>query len=77
MRVRPQVGQAMRFTPPFPEARRLQNLLGCVDLLHRVGGQRHPDGVADAKAQEAPMPMADFTMPMEGVPASVTPRCRG
>ena len=24
-----------------------------------------------------PMPMADLIMPMEGVPASVTPRCRG
>ena len=77
MRVRPQVGQAMRFTPPFrsPAAFRIflaaqtsstGSAVSVTRMVSPMPRQRSP-----------PMPMADFTMPMAGVPASVTPRCRG
>ena len=75
--VRPQVGQETRFGPkrrtPAAEriclAARTSSTGSAVRLTRTVSPMpRH---------KRPPIPMADFKMPMVGVPASVTPRCRG
>ena len=53
MRVRPQVGQETTLMPSSATADSLENRLCRVDLLDRIVGQAHADGVAHAERQQA------------------------
>ena len=77
MRVRPQVGQAIRFTPSLrsPAAFRIFLAAKISSIGSAVSVTRMVSPIP--RHSRPPIPMADFTSPMEGVPASVTPRCKG
>ena len=45
--------------PPL-QAHRLQDILCRANLLHRVGGEGHPERVSDAEGQQAPDPHGRF-----------------
>ena len=64
--------------PALAQAERLEDLVGGLDLLDRVGGQRDADRVADpVHEQRAHADGALDRARRTACPASVTPRCSG
>ena len=65
-RVRPQVGQEIRFGAGFPQTGGGQDVQSGADLLLRVRREADPDGVADALAQQAADADGGFQHPQAG-----------
>ncbi len=76
IRVRPQVGQAISFTPRRkPRALRMSFPARISSAGSAARDTRMVSPMPCCK--RLPMPMADFTSPIRAVPAWVMPRCRG
>ncbi len=64
--------------PALAQAERLQDLPGDLDLLDRIGREaRRASCRRSRRRGGVPMPTALLIAPLEGGPASVTPRCSG